>query len=325
MNKKYYDILGINTSATDVEIKKAYRKLALQYHPDRNPNDKKSEDKFKEVSEAYEIIIKYKTTGARPSSATRGGSGGMYDFDFSEFEDFFKNFGGFKDYEDLFNKQSNGRYYQKQHYDWGEPKVGSTLKMKIPLTLNEIYSGTTKKFKYKRTNKCSTCKGTGKRIRGIGQTCPHCFGSGTSEDYETVEVSIPSGATSGSITILHGKGNYVRNGRYGDLHIEVTEEKHNLYTRVGNDLKFEMELSYSDLVLGTQIRVPDVNGDMIIYDVEPNMGLGESILIGPFGMRPYDSYERGALIMNLKLKYPINMSAEELFLIKKLKDFDNGL
>lgn len=297
----YYETLGVPRDADDDSIKKAYRKAAMQYHPDRNPDDKSAEDKFKEVGEAYAVLsdqnkrAKYDRYGhAGPQSAAGfsgfGFEGGTDPFDL--FRSVFGNFGGgFGD--DIFGRQSRGGRTQRN-------RRGKDLSVNIKLTLEEIAKGVEKKVKIKyqapckecngsgsedgKTNPCSRCHGSGE-VRHISESlfgrvvniaacpscngdgnvvsspCQSCRGEGLARGEKVVPVQVPSGVAEGNYLRMRGEGNHgARGGEAGDLIVAFQESTHDHFTRHGDDVLFDLVITYPQAVLGTSIEVPTLTG-----------------------------------------------------------------
>lgn len=301
----YYEILGIDRNASEDDIKKAYRKLAIKYHPDKNPGDKTAEEKFKEATEAYEILkdaqkrAQYDQFGHAAfqggQGAHGGGFGGFGGFDISDaLRAFMNDFGGDSVFSDLFGFGGRGRR--------GASGVsrGSDLQVRLPLTLEEIASGTKKTLKVRRKEKCSTCDGTGSksgkrnvcpkcngsgRVRQVASSffgqviqesvcpncrgegyvvadaCPVCNGSGLESTETTVTVDIPAGVSEGNYLNVPDKGDAGRNGGpAGDLIVLIQEKKHDFFERHGVDLSCEVDITFSEAALGTSKMVPTIDG-----------------------------------------------------------------
>jgi len=336
--RDYYEVLGVDKTATDKEIKKAYRKLALKYHPDKNPDDVEAEDKFKECAEAYSVLN---------------------DSDKKEQYDKFghdapQGFGGF-DMDDLFSQMDNMfGGHRKQSFT---VRRGPDLELIVNLSLEELYSGVNKKFKYKRmetceacngvggTNpkECGTCKGHGVVVQiqntKFGQmqsrvTCPTCNGEG--EVFETkcnscngagvnhketsLDIDIPHGLKNGDAMAVHNMGHGIKNGDYGRLIIVINENKHNEYSRSGNNLKTIAELTYSDLVLGTKINVGTIEGKTIRVTIPEYSNVGDNLKVKGKGMRIANTDDnRGDMIIELDIDMPTEINEEEKELLEKLK------
>ncbi len=291
--RDYYEILGISHSASDEEIKSAYRKLAMQYHPDRNQGNKEAEDKFKEVAEAYEVLSDpnkksmYDRFGH--DGLKGGGFGGGFHDPFDIFREVFgSGFGSI--FDDFFGTRS-------ERFSRRDKNRGRDLQIKLKLRLEEIASGITKQLKIKKLIACESCNGSGLRkgsqastcpqcqgsgeVRQVSQslfgrfvnitTCPRCVGRGTiitdpcqtcrgegivhGEDF--VEVNVPPGVADGNYMTIRGKGNFGPNGGPpGDLIIVMTEQTHDFFTRNGSDVIFDLLLSYPEVSLGTEVEIP---------------------------------------------------------------------
>lgn len=357
--KDYYEVLGIERGATKDEIKKAYRKQALKYHPDKNPGDKKAEEKFKEAAAAYEVLsndekrARYDRYGhAGVSGAGNGFSGGgmtMEDI-FSSFGDIFGDaFGGFG----AFGSSRQSRRVNK----------GTNLRVKVKLNLNEIASGTEKKIKVSKYTTCDACGGTGaadansistcQTCRGSGHvtriantmlgqmqttsTCPSCggegktvtrkcttcYGEGIVQKEEIIKINIPAGVGKGMQMTVSGKGNAPRRGGVnGDLIVVIDEEEHPELIREGNDLIYNLFISIPDAILGTQAEVPAVDNNVKIK-IEPGTQPGKILRLRGKGLPEVNGYGRGDILVNVNVWIPKNMSREDLKIIEKLKDSDS--
>jgi molecular chaperone DnaJ len=367
MSKRdYYEVLGVQKTATADEIKKAYRKVAMQFHPDRNPGDKSAEEKFKEAAEAYEILsdtdkkAQYDRYGhAGVSGNGRGGfsgSGGMnMDDIFSQFGDIFGDdiFGNF-----FGGTQRGGRGNQR-----GRGTRGSNLRVKLKLTYEEIAKGVTKNIKVKKYIGCSTCSGSGAKDKGsvqtcqtcggsgqvrkvqntfLGQmqtvtTCPNCNGEGTTitakcntckgegrvYSEETVSIEIPAGVQEGMQLNINGRGNAgERGGPPGDLIILIEEEAHKELQREGLNAAFELHISFTDAVFGTQIEVPTIDGRAKIK-IPPGTQSGKIFRLKGKGFPAVNSYEKGDQLIHVNVWTPQNVSAEEKAALEKLSNSQN--
>lgn len=358
--RDYYEVLGVQKNADNSDIKSAYRKLALQYHPDRNPDNKEAEEKFKEATEAYEVLSdqtkrdkydRYGHDGMRMGQDFHGYSN-VNDI-FSAFGDMFGSsfFGG--GFDDFFG---GGGAKRGARRGMGEP--GSDLRLKVPLTLEEIAHGTEKKIKLKKYVKCETCEGRGAKdakalkqcpqcqgtgeIRQVSRSmfgqfinvspCNHCGGSGqvisnpcpdckgegrvTAED--TVSVKIPAGVEDGNYIPLRGKGNAgKRNGQSGDIIVVIGESKHNHFTRHGNDVVYQLNISYPDAVLGTEIEVPTLYETEKIK-IEAGTQPGSNIRMKEMGIPHLNSYGKGDQVVVVNVFVPKELNSKEKELIKEL-------
>lgn len=345
----YYSILGVDRNASEEQIKKAYRKKAMQYHPDKNPGDATAETKFKEAAEAYEVLSdatkksNYDNYGSANGNPFGGGGNPFGGHGFS-MDDIFSQFG------DIFGNRGGGRQRRQTR--------GSDLRIKVVLTIEDILKGCNKKLKYKRQVKCDpcngkggtdvkdclTCQGTGRRIvvqntpfgqmrteaacpdcSGTGKIirnkCNHCHGDGTQLREEVVDVEIPVGVSSGMQLTMSGFGNHIRDGVPGDLQILVEEAQDFSYKRDANNLIVEKNISVIDAICGAHISVSTPHGEMPVY-IEPGTEHGRTIRVGGKGI-PDIHYGLGDLYIKIGVKIPKNISLDEKHVLEKLKDSNN--
>jgi len=336
MSKRdYYETLGVDRGASEADIKKAYRKLAIKYHPDKNPDDADAEGRVKEAAEAYEVLsdqqkrAKYDRFGhAGVGGAAGGGAGMNMDDIFSQFGDIFG--GAFGD-----------------AFGGGGPRgprrtKGSNLRIKVQLTLEEIAEGVTKKVKVFRLvqaegveyDTCRQCGGTGqvRQVRNtiLGQmqtasTCPSCGGLGRSvkskpkdadqhglrREETVVEIEIPAGVEDGMQLNLRGKGNAAPAGGIpGDLLVQIREADHDDFTRNGRNLHLDHHISFIDATLGSQVEIPLLSGKAKIR-IEAGTQGGKIVRLKGKGLPSVDSYGRGDLLVNLNVWTPQELTAEE--------------
>lgn len=363
--RDYYDILGVSRNASQEEIKKAYRKVALQYHPDRNPGNKEAEEKFKEAAEAYEVLsdpekrAKYDQFGHAGVKGGQGGYGGAQ----MTMEDIFAQFG------DIFGEDSPfstffGGTTSRSRRGSGTGARGSNLRIKVKLTLEEIAKGTKKTIKVKKYITCHSCNGTGAKdrssiancstcggtgvVRRVQQTilghmqttttCPTCHGSGTmittrchtcrgeGREYgeETITIDIPAGVHQDIQLSMTGKGNVgERNGPPGDLIIQIEELPHEDFTREGNDLLYNLYISFPEAVLGTSVEIPTIDGKARIK-IEPGIQSGKILKLKGKGLPDLNNrYETGDLLVYIHVWTPKQLTAEEKALLEKLKNSPN--
>ena len=346
MKEDYYDILGLGKSASESEIKKAYRKQAIKYHPDKNPGDKSAEEKFKKAAEAYEVLgnrekrSKYDQFGHSAFDGSGGfGAGGMnMDDIFSQFGDIFggafSGFGGF----------GGGQRRPK----------GSNLRIRVNLDLKEIVNGVEKKIKVKRRvraqgviyKNCSACSGSGQVTRitntilgrmQSSSTCPSCGGSGqvisnrpSNSDSnglvveeQTVLVKIPAGVEDGMQLKVSGKGNdSVGDGVSGDLIVLIQEKEHPTLKREGNNLHFDLYISISDAVLGISKEIETVTGNVRIK-LEPGIQSGKILRLRGKGLTSINSYGSGDLLVHVNVWTPKVLNREQKTFFQQMKDDDN--
>jgi molecular chaperone DnaJ len=361
--RDYYDVLGVAKNASAEEIKKAYRKLAIKYHPDKNPDDKAAEDKFKEAAEAYEVLSnpekkqRYDQFGHAGNAAGAGGFGGggmnMEDI-FSQFGDIFG--GGGSPFDSFFGGGQSSR---------GGRRVsrGTNLRIKVKLSLEEIAKGTEKKIKVNKQVNCSSCDGSGAKDKSsfhtcrtcggsgavrrvtntiLGQmqttsTCPSCNGEGTEitakcgtchgeglmRGEETISIQIPAGVSEGMQLSMSGKGNAApRGGVPGDLIILIEEIPHETLKRDGNNIVYDLHISFADAALGSSVEVPTIDGKAKIK-IEPGTQGGKILRLKGKGIPEVNSYHRGDQLIYVNIWTPKALSKEERETLEKLQDSPN--
>lgn len=358
MDKRdYYDVLGVSKNASADEIKKAYRKKALEFHPDRNPNNKDAEEKFKEAAEAYEILGNsekkkhYDKFGHSKIGGSPSGHGG---FGHMDMEDIFSKFGDIFGGEFFFGGSTHrGRKINR----------GTNLRITLKLTLEEIAKGIEKKIrlqKYVRCDSCvgkgsennsgftvcSSCKGTGhvtrtqKTILGymqshsqcpqcegegqiIANKCKHCAGNGIVRGEEVINVNIPAGVEEGLELSMNGKGNAaIRNGIAGNLIIAIEEDEHPLFKREGVNIFYDQLLNFADAALGTSIEVPTLQGKAKVK-IEAGTQSGKIIRLKGKGIPDVHGYGRGDLLVTMRIWTPQHLSSEEKEFLDILRDSEN--
>jgi molecular chaperone DnaJ len=361
--RDYYEVLGVSKSASEDEIKKAYRKLAVKYHPDKNPDDKESEEKFKEAAEAYEVLsnsqkkAQYDRFGhAGMGGAAGGGFGGQgmnMDDIFSQFGDIF---GGGDDspFGSFFGGGGRGGRRQRK---------GTDLRIKLKLNLEEIANGVEKKIKVKRHVACKTCSGNGskngtdlktcgtcqgsgqvKRVqqtmlgqmvtsstcptcsgegKSVGAKCDACFGEGRVLEVEIIPIKIPAGVSNDMQLSMSGKGNVPpRGGVAGDLLIVIEEEAHEVLHRDGNNVIYDLYVSFVDAALGTSVEVPTIGGKAKIT-LEAGTQGGKILRLKGKGIKELNGYSIGDQLVHVNIWTPKQVNKEERELLEKLRDSEN--
>lgn len=354
MKEDYYNILGINKNASESEIKKAYRKMALKYHPDKNPDDKSAEDKFKKAAEAYEILsnsekkARYDQFGhAAFENAGAGGFGGGMNMEdiFSQFGDIFGGAFGGGGFSGFGGGAQRGR---------GRVK-GTNLRIRVKLSLDEILNGVEKVVKVKRLvkakgityKKCSTCNGQGQVTRvtntilGRMQTasaCPACHGAGEMVDKrpaganaqgliskeENVTIKIPAGVIDGVQLKVSGKGNEAPsdNGFSGDLLVIIQELTHERLKREGNNLHYDMYISIPEAVLGESKEIDTLTGKVRLK-IEAGTQSGKILRLRGKGLQSLDGYGKGDLLVHINVWTPKDLSKDQLAYFESVKDDEN--
>jgi molecular chaperone DnaJ len=333
MAKDYYAVLGVSKGSDAKEIKASYRKLARKYHPDVNPNDKAAEAKFKEVSEAYEVLSNpekrklYDQFGSNwehaqnfnfgRSGANGGGGGGGFDFNFdpratgsaggfeSIFESIFQNFGG-------------GRYDE----EYGAGAASADVEKTVELTLEEIDSGTVRSLTYQTPDACKTCDGMGViQTRGVRNlnTCPTCKGTGSVPATKKVEVKIPAGITDGKKLRVPGKGAAGSGGRSGDLYVVIKETPHPRFKRVGENLEVEVDVPFTTAALGGEVRVPTLHGS-VTMKVPEGTQTGQTFRLGGKGISKLGGGGKSHLLAKAKITVPKKLSEHERRLLNELAE-----
>ncbi len=354
----YYDVLGVSKNASEDEIKKAYRKKAMKFHPDRNSDDPEAERKFKEASEAYEVLGDEQKRQRYDQFGHRGvnGGGGAAGFEDIGFEDIFSRF------SDIFGGDfGGGRSRSRGRRSSGQP--GSDMKLRIELSLEEIAFGTEKKLKVKKQIKCDECNGTGAEseedfemcgtcngtgevrqvrktmlgqmvnvqpcpeCRGEGRIirnkCSKCHGEGRYRGEKTVKVNVPSGVSEGNYITLRGKGNAgKRGGEAGSLVVLIEEKEHEHFERDGNDIYYDLVLSVPDAVLGTEVQVPTLKGKAKI-NIEPGIQPGKLLRMSEKGIHGLNRSGIGDQYVRVNVYIPKDLSDEEREHVEALRGNDH--
>ncbi|MDY5451282.1 MAG: molecular chaperone DnaJ [Alloprevotella sp.] len=359
----YYKILGVERTATADEIKRAYKKVAIKYHPDRNPGDKEAEEKFKQAAQAYDVLrdpdkrARYDQFGAAGVDGAAGGFGG-FGAGGMDLNDIFRNFGDiFGGAFGGFGGFGGGRG-QRQYR-------GSDMRMKVRLTLEEISTGVTKKFKVRKDITCTECHGTGcasghspetcptchgqgyviqsrRSFLGMMQTqevcpnchgegtvikhtCSHCHGEGVTSGEEIVEIKIPAGVAEGMVVNVPGKGNAAKHGGVpGDIQVLIEEEPHKDFIRDDTDLIYNLLLTVSQAALGDTIDIPTLTGKARIK-IEPGTQPGTALRLRGKGLPAVQGYGVGTgdIVVNISVYIPEHLTKEERKAFEALRENDH--
>ncbi|NER15454.1 molecular chaperone DnaJ [Leptobacterium flavescens] len=351
MKQDYYEILGVDKSASAAEIKKAYRKKAIKYHPDKNPGDKEAEESFKKAAEAYEVLsdpdkkARYDQYGHAAFDGAGGFGGGNMNM-----EDIFSQFG------DIFGGAFGGGFGGFGGFGGGGQRrvKGSNLRIRIKLTLEEIANGVEKKIKVRRKvqapgvtyKTCSTCNGHGQVTRvtntilgrmQTATTCTTCGGAGQVMDKrpadadaqglrieeETVPIKIPAGVVDGMQLKVTGKGNEAPgNGISGDLLVAIEEEEHSTLKREGDNLHYDLYVSYPEAVLGTSKEIDAVTGKVRIK-LEAGIQSGKILRLRGKGIPSINGYGKGDLLVHVNVWTPKNLNKEQRDFFERMQHEDN--
>jgi len=348
----YYDILGVSKNASEAEIKKAYRKMAIKYHPDKNPDNNEAEEMFKKAAEAYEVLsnadkkARYDQFG---HAAFEGGAGGFGGGGMN-MDDIFSQFG------DIFGGAFGGAFGGGGFSGGGRARVkGSNLRIRVKLSLEEILNGVEKKVKVKRQimadgatyKTCSTCNGQGQVTRvtntilgrmQTAATCPTCQGAGEMIDKrptganaqglvskdENVSIKIPPGVTDGVQLKVSGKGNDApgNNGISGDLLVVIQEDEHPYLKREGNNLHFDMYINFSEAVLGSSKELDTLTGKVRVK-IDQGVQSGKILRLRGKGLPSLNGYGKGDLLVHVNVWTPKELSKEQKIFFQKMKDDSN--
>ena len=349
--RDYYEVLGVTKTAGDDEIKKAYRKLAMKYHPDRNPDNPEAEDKFKECAEAYEVLSdseKRSMYDRMGHNAFEGGMGGGHTGGFSA-EDIFSQFG------DIFGGAfgGGGRGHQQR------ARRGSDLRYVMELSLEEAVRGVKKTVTFTAPAPCDTCDGKGsknpndvmtcKTCHGVGQVrmqqgffsvqqtcstcrgqgqiiknpCNTCHGTGVKDRQQTLEVTIPAGVDNGDRVRLTGKGEAIRDGQSGDLYVEVVVREHEVFQRDGADLYMDVPVSIADAALGKEIEIPTLEG-RVSLKIPEGTQTGKTFRLRGKGVKPVRTSMQGDLLCRIVIETPVHLTARQRELLKELQETMDG-
>jgi molecular chaperone DnaJ len=352
--RDYYDVLGVQKNSSPEQIKAAYRKLAVRHHPDKNPDDKSSEEKFKEAGEAYHVLSdkerkqNYDNFGHAAFENGAGGRGGFGNFDFSShfsdiFEDFFGDFG-----------DGGGRRSKKSNFR------GSDLRYDLSITLEEAYTGKKQDIKFSTSEKCNTCSGSGSKpghdagscsmcgghgqVRSnqgfftVQQTCPQCSGTGEEitnpcgscrgqgkkQTSKRLSVTIPKGVDDGTRIRLAGKGEAgSRGASNGDLYLFVNVYSHDLFKRTDENLFFEYPVSIADAALGASLEIPTIDGGKAKIKIPAGTQSGKQFRLKGKGMPYIRGSGNGDLYVQINTEVPISLNREQKELLEKFRKIEN--
>ena len=358
----YYEILGVPRDATADTIKKTYRKLALQYHPDKNPGDSHAEEKFKKIAEAYDILgdpkkkQQYDLTGHVGATQGGGGNGTYTTYTYTTDEDLLNQYGEF------FKGTSFGEMFQGGRTR-SRKKKGSDLKIKLTLTLQDIAQGVEKKIKFNHYVSCTACKGNGSkngtaisncsRCNGIGAMrkitntflgametqsmcdscqgtgkviitpCDICKGDGIVQKEDIIPINIPPGVKKGLQLVMRGYGNVPpKGGIAGNLIILIDEKEDPVLQREGNNIHYQLHISFIEAVLGTEKEIPTLTGNTKIK-LEPGAQSGKILRLVRKGIKDIEGYGQGDQLVHIQVWTPEKVTKAEKEILEKLKESPN--
>jgi molecular chaperone DnaJ len=362
MKRDYYEILEVSRSASVDEIKKSYRKLAMQFHPDRNPDNKEAEEKFKEATEAYEVL----SDGDKRARYDHFGHQGVKATDFGHYQstnDIFSHFA------DIFGAMGGGGGIFDQFFGGGAsrnpnaPERGADIQTPIALTLEEIAEGVEKKIKVRHLKTCAVCSGTGakagtavetcttchgsgqiRQVRSMGfgqfvnvtvcptcqgsgrrvtERCEVCHGEGRAQEETTLKVNIPAGVTEGNYLTLSGQGHAgSRGGPPGNVFVVVQELPHDLFVRDGDDVVFDLEITVPQALLGAEVEVPTLGGHSLLK-IQPGTQAGALLRMRGKGIQHLAHNGKGDELVRIQIAIPDKLTKEERELLERLSTLDH--
>ena len=352
--RDYYEVLGVDKNASADDIKKAYRKLAKECHPDLHPNDKQAEERFKELNEANEVLsdpekrARYDQFGFDGPQAGFGGGAGGFDF---------SGFGGMGDiFDQLFGGGMGGAAQRRN-----APMQGNDLRYNLRISFEEAAFGCDKSFEFMRNENCDTCHGTGAKpgtqpktcptCKGTGQVrmqggfmvtvrtcqtcggsgkvitdkCPTCAGTGRQRKRRTASVKVPAGIDNGQTIVMGGQGEPGRNGGpNGDLYIQITVKPHKLFRREGTNLHLDMPISFTQAALGADIEVPTLGGGKTTFHIPEGTQNDAEFRIKGQGVQQLRGSYRGDLILHIRVEVPKRLNDKQKDLLRQFEQITSG-
>lgn len=355
--RDYYEILGVDRNVDADTLKKAYRKMAMQFHPDRNPGDQKAEDSFKEAAEAYEVLsnsekrAQYDRFGHQAFQGGRGGFGGGGGF--HDMNDIFSQFGDI--FGDIFG-QGMGGGQQRSSRSRNSPRKGADLRYITEIELKEVVTGKEQQIEFDTETNCEDCNGSGAAkgsqavtcqvCRGSGQVvrqqgfftmattchnchgsgesiekpCPSCRGQGRKKTKRKIKVDIPAGVDNGTRLRVtnEGEGGY-KGGPNGDLFVEIRVNDHDIFQREGDHLFADLDVSYLQFLLGGELTTEAIDGDVVV-EIPKGSAPGNRVKVSGRGLPSLRGSRRGDLYFTLNVEFPKKLSEDEEKLIRQLAD-----
>jgi len=357
--RDFYEVLGVSKDATEDQVKSAYKKMAIKFHPDKNPGDKKAEDAFKEAAEAYDVLrdsdkrAQYDRFGHQAFENGQGGGGGGFQ---GGYEDIFSRFG------DIFGDDAfGGMFGGGGRRSRGGPQKGEDLQIKVRLNLHEINDGVTKKIKVKRMDHCHACEGVGGKgkktcttcggqgqVRQVAQSlfgqminvvtcpkchgngssfevsCPSCTGSGLERKEATLSVTIPAGVAEGNYLTLRGEGNKgPRKGPGGDLIVLIGEEEDDIFKREGANLNCHIRMPYTTAVLGGSVRIPTLEGEVDLK-IPAGSQSGKVFVLRGKGLPVLQQRGKGDLYVRTSIRVPEKLDGRHRELLEEMRALEHG-
>ena len=361
--RDYYEVLGVDKSASQDDIKKAYRKLAVKYHPDRNPGDKSAEEKFKEATEAYEVLSDDKKRPLYDQYGFAGvdgmdQGGAQYSHAYQDFSDLFGGAGG--GFSDIFDSIFGGGFGGSRSRSRGGPVTGASLRYDLHIGFKEAVYGTSTDIHFRHNETCeachgsggaagsskktcSTCNGTGQIRQGNGfftiqQTCPKCGGKGTTidkpcpscrgsgiqEKSKMMSLKIPAGTDNGKRIVIPGQGDVGENGGpAGDLVVIIHVDSHTMFERSGQDLYCAVPISMTQAALGCDIEIESLNGKKVLIKIPAGTSNGKLLRVRGEGVPSASGLKNGDLYVKIMVQIPQHLSSKQRDLLKAFMDIEN--